>query len=511
MTDETKPKPKAKDNPWYRLATLHGEPATPDDEFVVKNRVTWNRWMASKISEDLKATLLETGRCSVEELTPFSEVEQSDIQLKIGSDLAGEMDFSDTSFGFSLFGGFIFPRVTFHGATFSSADFTGATFSFAAHFTGATFSYAGFRGATFSSAGFFHGATFSSADFTGATFSFAGFRGATFTDIARFVSATFNNTADFTGATFTDTAHFMSATFNNTADFTGATFSYAVHFIDATFNNTADFVSATFSYTDFERTTFSYARFTGATFSSARFIGATFTSVADFTSTKFTGVANFTSATFASNVQFANAEMGSLTFFARSEFICPPQFFGAKLHEGTVWRDVVWPKPPAGVEQAGEFVEAYERLKLEMDRLKKHGDELDFFARELECRRVLLGFWKGLPLALYGALCGYGRYYMRPLGILVIIVILGAVPIRAHFSDILAFKTFADHGFGGAAIGLSFANTFGILGVRKDLIDPAILQALPGWLKVVATIQTICGIVLLFLFGLSIRNRFRMK
>jgi hypothetical protein len=31
------------------------------------------------------------------------------------------------------------------------------------------------------------------------------------------------------------------------------------------------------------------------------------------------------------------------------------------------------------------------------------------------------------------------------------------------------------------------------------------------WLKTVAAIQTALGIVLLFLFGLGIRNRFRMK
>jgi hypothetical protein len=137
--------------------------------------------------------------------------------------------------------------------------------------------------------------------------------------------------------------------------------------------------------------------------------------------------------------------------------------------------------------------------------------ELDFFARELQCRRLILGFWRGLPIALYGVLCGHGRYYIRPLAILFVIVILGAVPIRAYFGGGWSLATFTDHGFGGGAIGLSFANTFGILGIRKDLIDPGILQSLPGWLKVAATIQTICGIVLLFLFGLSIRNRFRMK
>ena len=172
---------------------------------------------------------------------------------------------------------------------------------------------------------------------------------------------------------------------------------------------------------------------------------------------------------------------------------------------------MVWPKRPMDAEQAGLFVDAYERLKLEMDRLKKFEDELDFFSRELQCRQVLLGFWKGLPLALYGGLCGHGRYYMRPAGILAIVVIMGAVPIRVHFGGGWALATFTDHGFGGGALGLSFANTFGILGIRKDLVDPALLQGLPSWLKVTATIQTIIGIVLLFLFGLAIRNRFRIK
>ena len=44
--EERKPKRKAGDNPWYRLATLHGEPSEPDDEIAARNRLTWNRWMA---------------------------------------------------------------------------------------------------------------------------------------------------------------------------------------------------------------------------------------------------------------------------------------------------------------------------------------------------------------------------------------------------------------------------------------------------------------------------------
>ena len=59
------------------------------------------------------------------------------------------------------------------------------------------------------------------------------------------------------------------------------------------------------------------------------------------------------------------------------------------------------------------FIDAYACLKLEMDRLKKHEDELDFFALELQSRRVLLGIWKGLPIAIYGFLSDCGRSYFR--------------------------------------------------------------------------------------------------
>jgi len=34
---------------------------------------------------------------------------------------------------------------------------------------------------------------------------------------------------------------------------------------------------------------------------------------------------------------------------------------------------------------------------------------------------------------------------------------------------------------------------------------------LPAWLDVISAVQTVLGAVLLFLFGLGIRNKFRMK
>ena len=210
-------------------------------------------------------------------------------------------------------------------------------------------------------------------DFSRVEFERLPFAGMIFPDV-RFDSATFSGDADF-----------AFATFSGDADFTGATFSGDAGFAFATFSGYASFAGATFSgsYADFDSATFSgNVRFDSATFSGS--------------------YADFDSATFSGNAGFINVEMKAPTSFQRAKFFAPPEFFGAKLHEGTVWRDVVWPKLPKDAEQAGLFVDAYERLKLEMDRLKKQGDELDFFARELQCRRVRLGFWRGLPIEAYG-------------------------------------------------------------------------------------------------------------
>jgi Pentapeptide repeats (9 copies) len=212
----------------------------------------------------------------------------------------------------------------------------------------------------------------------------------------------------------------------------------------------------------------------------------------------FSGEAGFRKATFGKTSRFVNAEIKGETSFERAIFGKePPHFFGAKLHQGTVWRGIDWPKPKKA-DEAGAFLDAYACLKLEMDRLKKHEDELDFFALEMRSRRVLLGPLRGLPIALYGVLSDYGRSYARPLVALFIVAAIGAG----------AFWYFDARTF-WEALGLSAANTLNVFGFRRDFnlaIDTPF-----AWLKVFAALQTILGTILLFLFGLGIRNKFRMK
>jgi Pentapeptide repeats (9 copies) len=313
----------------------------------------------------------------------------------------------------------------------------------------------------------------------------------------------FHGAISFAGVTFSGHAYFRSAAFSGVANFQSATFNRRAVFRRATFSSAAIFTSATFSGDG--------AYFSDATFSGyVDFSSVTFSGDAYFTRAAFSDRADFTRAAFSRDAIFTNAEMKARTSFNDAKFSTPPQCFETKLHEGTTWHRVQWPKTPSDPRKAEEFADAYERLKQEMDKLKKHGDELDFFARELQCRRVLLGPWKGFPIAIYGFLSDYGRSYVRPLGLLALTVFIGVVLFATYY---VGFWTplLADLAHTGQAVAVSFANTFGVLGIRKDFIEPIVLQKLPSWLMVVSAVQSILGIAFLFLFGLGIRNRFRMK
>jgi hypothetical protein len=262
------------------------------------------------------------------------------------------------------------------------------------------------------------------------------------------------------------------------------------------------FLNATFSGAAvFARTTFSEAaHFDGAAFSSwASFGGAAFSGGASFDGAAFSGGASFGGAAFDQESSFVNAEMKGETFFEDAVFKTePPRFFGAKLHQGTVWRGITWPPKPKNKDKAGTFIDAYACLKLEMDRLKKHEDELNFFALELQSRRIEQGPVWGFPFAIYGVLSDYGRSYLRPLGALIVVAAIGAA----------AFWYFDARTY-GEALGLSAANTLNVFGFRRDFglaIDTPL-----AWLIVFSALQTILGVILLFLFGLGVRNKFRMK
>jgi hypothetical protein len=481
------------------------------------------------------------------------------------------VDFAHTNFDrLVIFCGFLcvgiadFRSATFSGeADFSSAtffgdvDFSSVTFLGSASFRSATFFRdADFRRGAFSSSADFYLAALSRADFAAATFSqSATFGSAIFSDVANFTSTRFSDGVGFHSTTFSDDAYFRDATFSRDADFRSAVFSRGAFFQSATFPGDADFRSAAFSgFAAFDSVAFSgFTNFGGATvtgragfrsaifshdayFSSAAFSGeadlnsATFAGIADFNSARLSGYASFYSstfsgdahfrsatffdhasfykATFSKTANFINAEFGSRTVFtdARLETTVL-DFRGAKMHEATEFDGVSWPSGPRNKETAQAQVYAYERLKQEMERLKKHDDEQFFFRKELRARRGLNPAWSGTWLLnyVYEASSDYGQSIGRPLLWLFGLFLFGTAAFAtAPISN-------GTHMTMPQAAALSFANIFSFLPLARELMVADIVEDLSKAAQIIGVVQSLIGALLLFLVGLALRTRFRMR
>ena len=153
-----------------------------------------------------------------------------------------------------------------------------------------------------------------------------------------------------------------------------------------------------------------------------------------------------------------------------------------------------------------------------MERLKKFEDEQSFFAKELRARRALLWFkfldrergigertkcaFDGLLNAAYGAFSGYGLSIGRPFVSLITLFLLGggvfATTASLHWGPMNLRQ----------AAEFSFTNLFPFL---PNKAGTDITGHLAIWTKYFGNLQSLLGVILLFLLGLALRNRFRMK
>lgn len=539
----------ANQNPWYVLATLHGEQQGTkyrafDKDVHAKNRLTWNRWASGALCEEQRRALRERHDAagqrvySEEELAPHTPKEIAAIKrrwrrewtrrnpsLPVAAlpDPSQMVECKNLYFdNIVCWDFFIFPcQLNTDMATYSSV-------------------------VTFKGASFFGGFKSTNANYIGGSL----FEGVSFFCIVNFSDSNFKQSASFTNVIFSDCVWFSNAKFSSKSNFYKSVFDFAF-FNETIFGGSAYFIDVEFrSVAQFRRTTFSGdAQFGSATFlcdaefQAAAFLGntvfqdATFSCDAKFENATISGDAMFQMAIFSGDASFENVRLQSSTSFARARFtLHPPRFHGASLHEGTEWHGVQWPPAPGDAEAAQRHVYAYERLKQEMERLKKHDDELQFFEREMRCRRMvedqhlpaerlkrviflLKGDgWSGLLNRAYDCFSGYGRSILRPtLGLIATFVLgiaammqaacwpgrAGSCPaILTLDSPFIALKQ---------ATLLSFANMLAPLNVRKDFFDAKMLAELSGWLKIVGGLQTLLALGFAFLIGLALRNRFRLR
>jgi hypothetical protein len=143
-----------------------------------------------------------------------------------------------------------------------------------------------------------------------------------------------------------------------------------------------------------------------------------------------------------------------------------------------------------------------------MEHLKKHEEEYKFFRMELRAKREL-----ALPLSserflnyLYEVSSDYGLSIGRPLKWLAVLFMIGASAFYAMQTgaagpDIEAIPH---------AAALSLANIIPFVPITHEITTKATV-AFSRTEKIVGVVQTLLGAPLLFLLGLALRNRFRMR
>jgi len=456
----------AEQNLYWIMATVYGAPNFDDygsekyEHRHEKNRSLWNRWVAPTLDGKTRASLIVKDILNENDFKGLNKEEEIDVLKAIRQRLgknsesipgAYGVNLSNTEFLYSDFSGFIFKD-----AMFSSAIF--------------------YKLSNFQDVIFLKSATFEDATFCEDVF----FLGTSFSDWTNFRGAVFHESAQFGGAVFSWTVSFWGAVFFSRASFDGVTFSDLAIFDDAAFSQWANFAGATFSQT----ANFAVAAFSGrALFDRCRFDGGLWLTGAQFSS-------------------------------------APPTFHGAPMPQGAVLDAVAWPGTQAvlrllsATERDGEerrellsqARRAYETLKLAMAGHNRHREEHMFLRLEQEFVRAqdrMEGWWLSwLTGATFQVVSDSGWSLGRPLLAMLYVWIGGAAAMTAgvslHWWDTLR---------------LSFANLFAVSGLRRFWFPDAaaLVDRMNDWAELVSGVQGIIGPILVFLFALALRNRFKIS
>jgi len=217
----------AQASPWYVLATLHGEQYSTniDKSLHELNRRSWNRWVASALSNETKTHLAKVCGVNPDDLVALSHEEQASLATKLqqrlstdavstaafaSPDATASIEFANREFNLAFAAdGFIM---------LGEADFSGSRFRRQALFSGAVF----IRGARFERA--------------------------RFEDRTWFARTIFSDRADFTGAKFLDEAIFYRSKFERSARFGRTSFKSTTIFNRACWKRSPDFRDATLPF-----------------------------------------------------------------------------------------------------------------------------------------------------------------------------------------------------------------------------------------------------------------------
>lgn len=363
----------------------------------------------------------------------------------------------------------------------------------------------------------------------------ATFKKAIFENLAVFSNAVFEEPADFHSSEFKDQAGFKGTTFRKKADFEFAGFVDIAMFEKSVFEEVAKFESASFGswafFTEVQfrganGTSFDFAAFNnGVFFDSAEFYGRTSFQVRTEQNRLWNVQRGFAAdddvndrqdrnfpliffkgAVFKDRIDFSNRHFLEATDFSEVVFEIAPEFHNCVLHQDTDFSGAQF-KDTKGKHAA----RAYRTLKLAMGDVRARNEEAMFYAKEQDSLRHR----KDTPWSIkimswaYKALSDYGRSYVRPLVVLVL--------MTACFS--LAYGLW-EVGLGGSndpGGTFTFAMTQIVrpflVWTDRGLAQSELTAVVIRWplaLRLVATAQSVASISLGTLLLLSLRRQFRL-
>jgi hypothetical protein len=491
-----KPLLPADRSPWYILMTVYGEQlGGMNEELHLKNRAAWNAWACQNMSlKEREAVAKATGvpleelsawaaskeeiqRCFNEAWRNRSPVYQSQIDLPNPSE-APRLMFSEFSNSL-IMDRFVFPSgIYFIGSEFAQP----VSLQFAILSSETRFDACSFNGHI----------QFTDANFNGS----CGFNDAQFSAFSDFSRSSFKGTLDFNKANLSSTAEFIETSFSDSS------------FHETVFKGEANFQNSKFS----GLATFNRAIFEGQT----EFTSASFNAPVFFTGTSFRRRAYFRSVEFRvttpdNSISFGGSHFEEPTNFESARFFSQfPNLEGTILHSETIFTveegDIIgrfWPEHPKNPKTAKNSCS-----KIRNNLAKQGLPEAEHFFYRREMRFAGLASTnplEKLAYVLFSTLSDYGYSFVRPL---VALVGLFAFGFLAHWGYFLSVAVQA--GAGWTAFGLSFANLFPYFQIGR-FFDAELARNLPPALKAVGGFQTVSGAILLFLFALGLRTRFRMR
>jgi uncharacterized protein YjbI with pentapeptide repeats len=338
--------------------------------------------------------------------------------------------------------------------------------------------------------------------------SFAGF---IFPCVTNFIETVISGDADFIEAQFCGDVYFIDAQFNGGASFSKAQFSGGADFIEAQFCGDASFSEAQFS----GRANFIKTQFNGrAKFIKAQFIGgasfseAQFSGGACFNDANYKGVASYVSANFKDEVMLENTVFGQVPNFSFATFNQPPQLSSISIAE------------PADKSEKG-LVERYRTIKKLAIKSNDFQSVLSFFGLEAHAKAYLETTPRSERafIKAYKLLSDFGQSIVRPLFALLVFFTAMCVINGGYIamSNPLSKNCVAHKlEYASAVVQYTFSQAspvFNVEAERAKEIEECLFQknSLDTRNIIWRLAHLLPTTLLLLIFGLAVRNRFKIR